>query len=525
MPQQIGKACGEPILVLDGVRENPSLQDLSLLEGKLAPYRGKELAVVALGGGSVMDSAKTIAAALAEGADMKRVETHARSDSPLPSAWKIPSLYCIPTTAGTGSEVTRTATLWDSDTGAKFSLSDERLFPKAAILVPSLLTTASRELTLSAGLDALSHAMESVWNIHHNPVSDSLAADAISRIHRHLPLALESSDPQNFHELQTAALLAGLAISGTRTALAHSISYPLTGRFGLRHGLACSFTLPEIAAFTLPSNATRGRILANAFAASSLELFPEELRRWMENLGAYEAVTRVLKDHPLDSLKESLLAPGRAENHLRLATPSDALAILKASLKPSPATSDKTSPRPGCVLWISGLSGAGKSTLSRDVFATLRSRGERVILLDGDEMRAIFGGRLGHGDAERRELAGRYSALCRMISGQGIHVVIATMSLFHSVQKWNRDNIPGYLEIYLKADISTLQARDTKGLYALASKNEISNVVGVQISFEAPLSPDLLIDANVRRTDMTPLVNQILALFESRRNMAHESKG
>lgn len=502
------------VLVLDGVRENPSLQSLLALDKQLAPYRGKEVAVVALGGGSVMDSAKAVIAALAKGADMAKVESFIRSDKLLPADWKLPVLYCVPTTAGTGSEVTRTAALWDEETGWKFSLDDDRLYPKAAILDPTFLTSAPHDLVLSSGLDALSHAFESVWNVNHNPVSDALASEAISRIRHHLPLALEEGASDARAEIQEAALLAGMAISTTRTALAHSISYPLTGQFGVRHGLACSITLPEIAAFTLPANPRQGRLLANAFGAESPATLPAELRGWMEALGAHEEVRRVLKGRSVDTLGKVLLAPRRAGNHLRAATVEDAQAILTAALAKAPASAS-SSLRPACMIWISGLSGAGKSTLSSAVVAALRARGRKVILLDGDEMRLIFGGCLGHDAAARRELAGRYGALCRMLSLQGVDVVCATMSLFHSVQQWNRENIPGYIEVYLEADVSTLQSRDPKGLYARALKGEVTNLMGVDIPFEAPLRPDLLIDANIPRKDMTPLVNQILARVEA----------
>ena len=150
-------------------------------------------------------------------------------------------------------------------------------------------------------------------------------------------------------------------------------------------------------------------------------------------------------------------------------------------------------PAAGRTLWISGLSGAGKSTLARAVVAKLRTRGRRVVLLDGDEMRSIIGGAAGHSPAERLGLAQRYASMCRALSVQGVDVVCATMSLFHQVQEWNRANIPGYIEVYINVDLPTLVARDSRGLYSRALRGEIENVVGVHTSFEAPRSPDLTI--------------------------------
>jgi len=170
----------------------------------------------------------------------------------------------------------------------------------------------------------------------------------------------------------------------------------------------------------------------------------------------------------------------------------------------------------GWVVWITGLSGAGKTTLSRPVAAALRDGGRNVVLLDGDELRGVIGGKIGHSEIERREVAERYSHLCRLVSIQGVDVVCATMSLFHSRHVWNRANIPKYVEVYLKVDLETLVARDPKGLYRRALAGEASNVVGIDLPFEEPLAPDLVIDNNAERSDMDPLVDQVLSVLRRR---------
>ena len=169
----------------------------------------------------------------------------------------------------------------------------------------------------------------------------------------------------------------------------------------------------------------------------------------------------------------------------------------------------------GRVIWITGLSGTGKTTLARAVAAELRSDGRSVILLDGDELRAAIGGKTGHSEPERRELAERYSRLCRLFSSQGIHVICATMSLFHSVHEWNRINLPGYVEVYLKVEIQTLIARDPKGLYRRALSGEVSNVAGIDQLFEAPVAPDLVLENDVDLPDLSPLAARVLALVSA----------
>src|ERR1700683_519240 len=103
----------------------------------------------------------------------------------------------------------------------------------------------------------------------------------------------------------------------------------------------------------------------------------------------------------------------------------------------------------GTVVWITGLSGAGKTTLSKAVALRLRSHGDVVVLLDGDELRAVFGAVAvnvqNHGREGRLALAMQYARLCRVLANQGLTVVIATISLFREVHAWNRENLPNYL--------------------------------------------------------------------------------
>lgn len=514
---RIVERCRGPLAVIDSIGENPTIEQLVALEERISPFRGRELAVIALGGGSVMDAAKAVRLGLSPNADMVTVETAVREAKELSEDLPLPTLICIPTTAGTGSEVTNTASIWCGRDRAKYSIEYARLFATAAILDPTLTTTMPADLTLSAGLDILSHAMEAIWNVHHNEVSDAFATSAIARVKRSLPRALNGGDLAVRAELQYAATLGGFAISATRTALAHSISYPLTSLFGLRHGLACSFTLPEVAAYNLATHYDRIQLIADAFGVASAEELPAALRSWIGGLGVYDIVRRFVDLPALLPLGVKVITPGRADNNIRPATAADAHAVLYSALDEKMWSHPKPRPSAGCVVWITGLSGAGKSTLAREVVSAMRASNRKVVLLDGDELRGVVSGHVGHTAAERRALAQRYSSLCRFLAFQGIDVVCATMSLFREVQEWNRKNIPDYIEVYLKTDMHVLIERDTKGLYRRKEPQAPGEVVGLDQAYDEPATPDLVIDNSVDRSDMMPLVTQVLALLPARK--------
>jgi len=166
---------------------------------------------------------------------------------------------------------------------------------------------------------------------------------------------------------------------------------------------------------------------------------------------------------------------------------------------------------PGRVFWITGLSGAGKTTVGRELWSRLRAAGRPVIFLDGDALRAVIAEDLGHSTGNRRRSAMRNARLCRLLAGQGNDVVCATISLFHEVQRWNREHIPGYREIYLRVPIDELRRRDSKGIYAAAQRGETREVVGLDLPAEAPEGPDLVLD-NYGELDVATAVDRILTV-------------
>jgi phosphonate metabolism-associated iron-containing alcohol dehydrogenase len=234
---------GKPVLVVDDIAPNP---DIALLEAQIKRFAGLQAQpeiVVALGGGSVIDSAKVFAAARGDFAAMEaylKKRAGAETIKPWP-------LIAVPTTAGTGSEVTCWGTVWDNAGGAKFSLAHPGLYPEFSFVDPDLMTGKPRDLTIQTGLDALSHALESLWNRNANPVSMAHAITAARGVLTTLPLLADDLRNVELRDrMARAATLAGFAFSNTKTAIAHSLSYPITLRHNVPHGIACSFSLPMI---------------------------------------------------------------------------------------------------------------------------------------------------------------------------------------------------------------------------------------------------------------------------------------
>lgn len=174
----------------------------------------------------------------------------------------------------------------------------------------------------------------------------------------------------------------------------------------------------------------------------------------------------------------------------------------------------------GQVIWITGLSGAGKSTLAAELTSTLRSHGNFVVTLDGDELREVFGAAaansLNHGRDGRLALAMQYAHLCRVIAAQGATVVIATISLFKEVHAWNRTYLPGYFEAYLKVPLHELRRRDPKGIYRRFDNGELSDVAGLDLAVDEPQMADWVVGYSPE-TSVSALAEQLMTAIHNRK--------
>lgn len=272
---------GAAVLVIEDIAPNPDIALLRRQVGRFAQLPAEPGVIVALGGGSVIDSAKVFAAARGDAPAMEaflRKQAGPETIRPLP-------LIAVPTTAGTGSEITCWGTVWDAVGGAKFSLAHPGLYPQFSLVDPELMLGKSCDLTVQTGLDALSHALESLWNRNANPVSMAHAVIAARGVMDILPkLVTDLRNLELREKMARAATLAGFAFSNTKTAIAHSLSYPITLRHGVPHGIACSFSLPMIVRSVSGEGGICGEGLRAIFGCSAPEA-ADRLEAFLAGLG------------------------------------------------------------------------------------------------------------------------------------------------------------------------------------------------------------------------------------------------
>lgn len=319
------------IMWLDSVKENPELTDL---ESNINQLQSIDVdAIVAFGGGSAMDAAKAIRMGLAF-KDKYTLSELLVNSALCKNAEQVP-LYVLSTTAGTGSEVTPFATVWNHEAKKKLSLSCDKVFPTVAITDSELTDTVPLNITISTGLDAINQAAESIWNKNANSITLTIATRSLKLSLAALPILAEGKGGRaERDQMSEASLLAGLAISHTRTALCHSISYPLTAHFGVPHGLACAFTMPEVCKLNLSADDGRFTSLAHELTGKQdLKDLYEVFINLNTRLNVAKKVQAYIpKLDALIALKSEMYNPSRAANNLVTLEESDLVNILKNSI-------------------------------------------------------------------------------------------------------------------------------------------------------------------------------------------------
>lgn len=298
---------------IDNIIPNPTFDYLEKNYNAL-PYKDFDV-IVALGGGSVIDSAKVFSV-YCNNKDQQDYSFLKKliKQGFLKKHHLIKPVIAVPTTAGTGSEVTPWATVWDMDEKKKYSLHSDKLWCEACICDPLLTVSMSKDITIQTGLDAISHSFESIWNKNSNPISRMYAINAAKIIIETLPKLVNDLDNIHYRErMMFAALSAGMSFSNTQTSIAHAISYYITAHKGIPHGIACSFTLPDIIDAVIGKDEDVDSALKDILS----ELSSEKLRKLYNDLRvATDFKSYGLNNENMLDLKKSLSGGLRINNSI-----------------------------------------------------------------------------------------------------------------------------------------------------------------------------------------------------------------
>ncbi|HCG8449701.1 TPA: iron-containing alcohol dehydrogenase [Vibrio parahaemolyticus] len=285
---------GLQVSVFSEVKPDPTYDQVE--DGLRAYNASQSEAILALGGGSAIDCAKVIAARVSNKRSIKKL-------SGLFKVWRTPApLFVIPTTSGTGSEVTIAAVVSDPDTHLKTPLMDPKLVPIMAALDPDLLIGLPAKITADTGIDALTHAVEAYISRNSTPETQAYSVAAIKLIFRYLPKAVaQGGDIEARYKMAMASYYAGLAFTKASLGYVHAFAHNLGARYGLPHGMANGLALLPVLKFSLPEIEDELRTLAektniNTKDKPSAERFLEQIESLYDAIGIEKCTTAIKQD-------------------------------------------------------------------------------------------------------------------------------------------------------------------------------------------------------------------------------------
>jgi alcohol dehydrogenase len=301
-------------------------------EGAGVALKGKCDVIIGIGGGSAMDVAKAIA--VIAGNKGKALDYLGLNNIPEPGLPKI----MVPTTAGTGSEVTFTSVFVRKDLKKKEGMNSPYLYPEIALLDPLLTITLPPSPTATTGIDALCHAIESYTSINASPMSELVSLEAIRLIAENLRTCVhDGGNIMAREQMLLGSLYAGMGLANAGVTAVHSLSYPLGGKYCVPHGLANTVMLPAVMAFNLPGALEKFAVMAEMMGEITDGLPPREAAYL-----AIDAVEALIDDCGIQETLEDLNIPREAfpelakvamtvarplENNPRKVTAEDAIMI------------------------------------------------------------------------------------------------------------------------------------------------------------------------------------------------------
>lgn len=328
------EAAGIEVEVFGGVTPNPTTACVD--EGSDVATKAKADILIALGGGSSMDTAKGVSLGATNperGIGLDYTTNFAKAGVPI---------IAIPTTAGTGSEVNAFGVITDEATHRRFYVGHSSALAKAAILDPELTVGLPPKATAATGMDALVHATESYLSIRPNPYSDAIALGVIKMVVENIETAVTNgSDLEARSQMLLASHIAGVGFSHTGLGLVHGIGHALGGGFNIPHGNALCIVLEEVLRYNLPVRAQRMADVAFALgvgktennASANAEAAIAKIAQLVESVGLKATLSDYkITEADLDALAETTLADAVTINNPQKPSHEDVVAIMKKVL-------------------------------------------------------------------------------------------------------------------------------------------------------------------------------------------------
>jgi alcohol dehydrogenase len=328
------QAAGVQTVLYDAVPQEPTLD---VVQSALDTAREEQAdVIIGMGGGSAIDVGKA-AAALCNKA-LPIIEYHRGRPVTEPGL----PFVSVPTTAGTGSEVTNNAVLTDTEHAVKQSIRGPYLFAVAAVVDPESTISLPLEITASSGADALCQAIESFAAVDAQPATDALAGQAIQRIGRSLVRAYEQgSDISARADMLYGSLMAGMAMTNTRLGGAHALAHPLGSRYHIAHGVICGLLLPYVMDYSLEYAPQKYAVVAELLGADTQGLSPDRaareaviaVRKMLERIGIPDRLRLFgVGEEDLTAIAAESAESANAKNNSRPLQAPDLEAILRQAL-------------------------------------------------------------------------------------------------------------------------------------------------------------------------------------------------
>ena len=281
--------------------------------------------VLALGGGSAIDCAKA-ACSVSFGSVSAREYLHGRltlGSEHLP-------LIVMPTTAGTGSEVTPVSVLCDNTAMLKAPIVSDNFYPALTIIDPALTLSVPPNITANTGMDVLAHALEGYWSINHQPICDALAIHAAGLVFEYLvPTFMDGTNLELRSKMCEASIIAGLAFGQPKTTGPHACSFPLTSIYNMPHGEACAFTLDSFVRINANDDGGRVHTLAKRLGFKDAYAMADRIFEMKQKMGMIHSLSQAgIAEADLCALAEKSMHPNMLNNPVKM-TPESILELYR----------------------------------------------------------------------------------------------------------------------------------------------------------------------------------------------------